>query len=848
MAPNTAELAKRAQAHEETLSKLIDGTDVSVFNLAHLIQEYRTSAEELIFADFEYAAAHDVESKLWAIHLRINTRFRKELKVLRRTPKDKVVEIRKFNKHYLYFIKASQKFYRQYILSLDAQFDGIPELRKIAHKWKDEASKAPLRQHISSELQQQILLSCHQTLIQLGDLSRYRETELVEKDRNWGPAKGYYDLAAEIYPDSGQSHNQLAVIAREDGNHFRSTYHLYRSLASKYPHPMAKQNLDVEFKKIVAAWTKGELINNHKSQDGNTAGRALVAWFIRLHSKLSRGQEFVQHEELESEVLSHLAIELKERSLDSILQKIILINMSAEYYTTVQMASSNPPENSLRTYFYYFRLNVKTFFTLLQIFQSELERLSEADDVTQNGDRAPQLSDKVTAVARRVLPGLRLYSTWLLRNWRVLNPDIAAPDTLTNVEVQELWKAYAATLTLLASSFPAGNLPEDKYMLEEDIETIGFQPLMNPDTIKVWYDGANLKPKATEINRNHPNVEMLMRVRDFMIDGLELTQLPEAPLDLDGLRFLYREAGVPSELLASPNNRPDGSPAMAAEPMDFPLFPQEAPIAEDQKSYSIAAPSESASTTLAKDPAMNRMVDDLVGFDDGLDPLVEEDENIPPTPPAQTFDDTTVLADNSFAPAQLSISDLVNAVQNYKKPLGSPAPVAPLLATPMNRIASSSSIRGPANLPSLPDGQYSGASIWNRNYDGTPGPSSPLLDNTNGARGSPLNANRVSGHLRGDSSASYNSSDWTMSNGTPVQRPVSGGLGSGAAWGNPATSGYGAIYGTHANNHNTYAQATNATDVGLMSPLLFGKGSSWNSGFERGHSSYGRTSPNGQAG
>jgi hypothetical protein len=55
--------------------------------------------------------------------------------------KDHVVEARKFVKNYLHFIKASQRFYRQYILNFDAQFDGIPELRKIAHKWKDDGGR-----------------------------------------------------------------------------------------------------------------------------------------------------------------------------------------------------------------------------------------------------------------------------------------------------------------------------------------------------------------------------------------------------------------------------------------------------------------------------------------------------------------------------------------------------------------------------------------------------------------------------------------------------------------------------------------------------------------------------------
>jgi hypothetical protein len=156
----------------------------------------------------------------------------------------------------------------------------------------------------------------------------------------------------------------------------------------------------------------------------------------------------------------------------------------------------------MRTYFMYLRLNVKTFFVLLQVLQPELERLSEADDVTKNGDRSTQLSDKITAVARRTLPGLRLYSTWFSRCWQVLNANIA--DTLTTVDVQELWKAYAATLTLLASSFPVDQLPAEDYMLEEDTDTIGFQPLVSPNTLKMWYNGENMKQKWTDLERNHP--------------------------------------------------------------------------------------------------------------------------------------------------------------------------------------------------------------------------------------------------------------------------------------------------------------------------------------------------------
>jgi hypothetical protein len=182
-----------------------------------------------------------------------------------------------------------------------------------------------------------VVASCHKSLVHLGDLSRYRESELVEKEkRNWGPAVGYYTLASEINPDSGLPHNQLAVIAREDSDQFRSIYHLYRSLACKLPPALGEDNIRLAFKKVLAAWDKGEVIAHRKS-DGCNAGQALIAWFIRLHSKCFKGEEFSQHDELENEVLSHLAIELKERSLDSILHKIVLINLAAEYFSTAKM-------------------------------------------------------------------------------------------------------------------------------------------------------------------------------------------------------------------------------------------------------------------------------------------------------------------------------------------------------------------------------------------------------------------------------------------------------------------------------------------------------------------------------
>lgn len=439
----------------------------------------------------------------------------------------------------------------------------------------------------------------------------------------------------------------------------------------------------------------------------------------------------------------------------------------------------------------------------------------------------------------------------------MLNGDVFSANpvnTLTTVDVQELWKAYAATLTLLASGFPVDQLPVEEYMHEEDTDTIGFRPLTSNVANRLWYSGATLKQKWTDVERNHPNVEMLMRVKDLLIDGLVLTQNNEAPLDLDFGRFIYSEEGVPSELLASPSNQPESSPVLPIQNVDLPLFPSQDPLADDGTSHSVAAPSESASTAVAKDSAMHRMVDDLLGPDDGLDPLPEEDENLPPTPPEQTFEDTTMITNGKYAPAPLNINDLVNSVKNYK-PL-SPSPGAPMLSTPMGRTGSTSSVRQPVNLPSVPDGQWNSPLIWNRNYNGTPGLASPSMVSGNEFSRSPINGNGI-GHVRQRSSNSLLGGDITP-NAIRAPRPISGGLGSGAAWGNPSAaspsywgSGYSNGFGGTYNNgnQNGYGGAyTNgnqnafATDVNMASPLLF---SSYQ---DKANSSWGRTPPNGQGG
>jgi hypothetical protein len=291
----------------------------------------RAACENTIFTNVEYAATQDVDQRLWAAHGLIKDRYKKLIAHYRDSEPRKHVEKRKVEQRYANFIKTTQFHYKGYIQRLALNFGGLDGLCRIADRLSlafDNTQPHP----VSPVIRDLVERSCHTTLLHLGDLSRYRN-EIRTKDRSWEPALGYYGLAADLCPDSGSSHNQMAVIALADANHMDAVYHLYRAIAVKNPHPLAEGNLEIEFKKITTGWERAA--SNKKGDSEAT----LVLWFVRLHAKFYTGVKFSGHDELETEVLSRLALLLKEQSFEATLQKLILINIAAGYFAGERLRS-----------------------------------------------------------------------------------------------------------------------------------------------------------------------------------------------------------------------------------------------------------------------------------------------------------------------------------------------------------------------------------------------------------------------------------------------------------------------------------------------------------------------------
>ncbi|CAD0039861.1 unnamed protein product [Aureobasidium pullulans] len=494
----------KAIALDQEFTQTLQAADSALDHVFLVLQQYRTAAAHALASDFMSARAGDVEIRLWNAHNRLNVRLRKQLskvgfQALIRFD-ELPVETRKFIKLYLEFLKDSQRFYRDYIQKLNARFGGIHDLERIARQ--------SLKKPLSPQLKAAVILSCHQTLIYLGDLFRYRAAERLDKEPDWGPAIGYYALAASLRPDSGLAFHQQSVVAFEQGDYLRSTYYLYRSINVDEPHPNAIPNLELQFKKITTGWQKGDLVPKHSPQDPVASRSALLSWFIRFHSLCYNGQQFPGYDELEREVLSGTVIEIKGRTLDALLSKMTLINFCAQA-TAGNQFESKPEQH---------KLNVKYFTAILDVYFEDLEHhMQEHSD--------PKfLIDNITDLARHVLPALRLYSTWLLSNAHIVAARVG--DEPIQKAMDRFWSIYARALSLMAFNFSFRELTEVPYQLEEDVDAFGLMPLDSDRSRKLWLNAATgqAKPKYNDegVKRLSNDQEMLGRVRELLFDALLL--------------------------------------------------------------------------------------------------------------------------------------------------------------------------------------------------------------------------------------------------------------------------------------------------------------------------------------
>src|SRR3569833_977281 len=283
------------------------------------------------FTDLRFAHENAVEDKLWHTHVSINNEYRKAISRLKTS--GETVLLRNVEKQYSKHLKTAQYFYKGFIERISARYR-LPQLQRIAHRTKSASIKVDdVIDARTAHVDSQVTISCHRTLLHLGDLSRYRMKQSRQKGHGVEVAIVYYSLAHDIMPMVGDAHHQMGVVLADEKRDFDIVYHFYRAWAVSEPHPYVSKNLASEFKSLLGSSSlKGVNATIDPQQ-------TFALWFVRLHARIFMGETFSQQDELEQEVLHRFEKLLSTSGCLAILQKAVLINICA-YYVALRKAQS----------------------------------------------------------------------------------------------------------------------------------------------------------------------------------------------------------------------------------------------------------------------------------------------------------------------------------------------------------------------------------------------------------------------------------------------------------------------------------------------------------------------------
>ncbi|KAK6362124.1 hypothetical protein TWF730_005821 [Orbilia blumenaviensis] len=670
-------MRNKASVYEQEITRLLELRDAGDGALERELDErtmgLRNAVEDMLFQNIEFCQNYEVPEKCWMIHHRIIIRYSKAIAALKKDPM-RPIELRKMYTYFTKFIKLSSKFYRALVQRLILHF-GLQGLKFVAVEFRFELDTSDQERAYPSQIKNFATLVVYESLLHLGDLSRYRENYGEPNPRNpdaknWGPSKGYYTLARKVIPAHPKAFNQLAVLAQYEHSHFTAIYYLYRSLLAEEPdeatHETTLGNLRICFTKI---------LKDHSSLDGATSDE-ITTMFSRYHAHCFLSIDASEYyESLKSDLLNQITLAVKERAVPTvILNRMILINIAAEHLALSRdRATLSSPKVVT-----FLRFNIETFTSLLMVLQQELDGTSQ--------DSREDVAELVSAVTRRMLPSLRLYSAWLLISHHILVNE--TNDMSLNVQVKQLWQTYATTLSLLQSTFPMRTLSQSPYLLEEDDDIAGFKPLM--DTSESRRLG---KEVAGVQGRDHPNQESLTRILYLLEDGIELCTAGNVPIDVKKNTFAFQDGIISTD--SNTGNTEYPTITLRDIPVNGGIRATSTASRLGQANPMGSVISEPASTTLTN--KMNAMVDDLVGSSHSREDSDDDEEVI-------LFKGRRQFASpvQASSKASLSIPAVNNATITAKSPMVAQAfsqPVGTGFASLGGTIGPSSG-KGKAPIPS----------------------------------------------------------------------------------------------------------------------------------------------------
>nr|CAG8437562.1 3947_t:CDS:10 [Entrophospora candida] len=503
--------------------------------IATLRSKLRDTFVNIIFLDYEFAQSREVEANLWKyVYYKAIEDFRKKLRAETTSGGKNKLPPRRLTTAFRSFLYEATGFYYFFIQRLAIHFE-LRQLYPLIKKYGltiDYSEVSP--QLYSDDIKKRAIISCHKSLIFLGDLGKQFLTR-----KNWSTACDYYTHARYLIPESGNPHNQLAVIANYESDNFSAVYHYYRSLAVKHPFMTAKDNISLLFNKAMKSTNDQSDIstnesNHHQEYNGYDNGRGGIGGgrrrfsnqrqsassftylnkpkiseilnpffndFIKLHSVLYLRDQLELYPDLKMNILNQLKEYILTRILDSDqILKITAINMSALFVIRYIINGENGHNNGPIITTAYSRVSKKmliekyavllvldTLTTLLDLCVSELEEVSN-EKSNENYDH-DHMGENIAvqilpAPVKRSLPSLRIGTKWILANLQYLSSmtndiskDSDVKGDLTKITI--FWEKYAKFMNLLEKLFPHEKGIPLSVPLKEDFEMNGFYILKN---------------------------------------------------------------------------------------------------------------------------------------------------------------------------------------------------------------------------------------------------------------------------------------------------------------------------------------------------------------------------------
>ncbi|TPX66358.1 hypothetical protein SpCBS45565_g04507 [Spizellomyces sp. 'palustris'] len=450
----------------------------------------RGELQDVIMLDYDLAATNDAEANLWKlVHYKTIEEFRKKLKEAtsrarragRSISAEDRKELRVLTSSFRNFLADATVFYLRFIWRLTHHFSlhtvELIVLKKLDFDLPGENPDTLPHSQITPELQQRAIATCHRSLIYLGDLARYREIHADRKEKNWLPAKMFYNIAIRLIPSNGNPFNQLAVINTYAGNVLGAVECYFRSLVIQQPFSTAQDNLTILFEKV----QKRTPTEQREFSDPNDHV-SFADEFIALHGDVMGVNKSLDGLRLrEQGWLNDFHRLLTDASLNrETLMRLFVVNMAVGHilYSRMQadITESLSPASvaaarSLRAQ----KLDEITVFTI-EMFRMLLETTMEHLSPYERNSRGGRSLAAENSEFDGALAIIKIVSRWLKNQWMRFAPLL--------VEKKDLWTVYAAFLTAVSRMVEKDALlvQDQLPFLREDEELEGFLPLQ-PDAI-----------------------------------------------------------------------------------------------------------------------------------------------------------------------------------------------------------------------------------------------------------------------------------------------------------------------------------------------------------------------------